>query len=128
MKSFASVLLLSGLAAAIPMANQKRDSGTGDATYYDVSPAKGSCGTQAGNNDPVVALSIPDMANGANPNANPLCGKTITITYGGNSFQGTVYDTCEGCAAGSIDLSQGWFPTVFPTGDGRVHGVTWSIS
>jgi hypothetical protein len=103
-------------------------SGTGDATYYDVSVGATSCGGTYSNSQNVVALSLADMNNGANPNNNPLCGKTITITYGGASFTGTVVDSCQACAKGSIDLSQGFFPIVFPTGDGRVHGVSWTIS
>jgi hypothetical protein len=103
-------------------------SGTGEATWYDVTVGKGSCGAaQAGANDAVVALAIPVMANGANPNNNPLCGKTITITYQGATHQGVVYDTCAGCAAGNIDLSAGFFKTVFPAGDGRVSGVSWVV-
>lgn len=115
------------VAAAVP-ASGSGPSGTGQATWYDVSVGLGSCGMpKASNNDNVVALAIPTMNNGANPNANPLCGKTIAITYNGQTHNGIVYDTCEGCAAGNIDLSSGFFKTVFPNGDGRVSGVSWSV-
>jgi hypothetical protein len=115
-------------AAPVAPATGGGPSGTGDGTYYDVSVAPGSCGTQAGNDDNVVALAIPVMNNPANPNKNPMCGKTITITYGGSTFTGKVYDTCGGCNAGSIDLSPGFFKRVFPHGDGRVPGVSWVVS
>jgi len=104
-------------------------SGTGDATWYDVTVGAGSCGFPvASSSSAVVAMSVHDMNNGANSNSNPLCGKTITINYGGATHSAQVYDSCEGCAAGSIDLSQGFFKEVFPSGDGRVSGVSWTVS
>jgi len=104
-------------------------SGTGDATWYDVTVGLGSCGLPIASPDSaVVAMAVGDMKNGANSNNNPLCGKTITINYGGSTHTAQVYDSCEGCAPGSIDLSQGFFKTVFPSGDGRVSGVSWTVS
>lgn len=114
-------------AAAAPAAGGGGPSGTGEATWYEVGGAPGSCGTQASNADNVVALAIPVMKNPANPNKNPLCGLPITITYNGATHVGRVYDTCEGCAAGNIDLSPTFFKTVFPNGDGRVPGVSWVV-
>jgi len=68
------------------------------------------------------------MNNGGNSNNNPLCGKTITISYNGVTSTGTVVDTCEGCDAGSIDLSPSLFQKFAPLGSGRVGGVTWSVN
>jgi expansin (peptidoglycan-binding protein) len=68
------------------------------------------------------------MNNGANPNANPLCGKTINIYYNGNVHQARIFDTCPTCAEGSLDLSPSLFQAVAPNGDGRVHGVSWSLA
>lgn len=69
-----------------------------------------------------------DTYNPGNPNNNPLCGREVTIAYGGQSFQAKVVDTCEGCAEGDLDLSLGFFSHV--TGgaieEGRIHGVQWS--
>ncbi|KAI7518438.1 hypothetical protein KC331_g21208 [Hortaea werneckii] len=65
------------------------------------------------------------MDNGANPNANPLCGQYITISYQGSTHQAKVVDTCPGCEDAAIDLSPSLFEAVAPNGDGRVHGVEW---
>jgi hypothetical protein len=104
-------------------------SGTGDLTYYDLTAGLTSCGGSYTNTQNVVALSFPDMNNGANSNNNPLCGKTITIHYNGVTATGIVVDSCAGCAQGSIDLS----PTLFTTltgglGAGRVYGATWTVT
>lgn len=101
---------------------------TGDMTYYDVTVGLGSCGISGLNNQALVALATADMANGVNPNANPKCGKTINIYYNGVMKTATVFDTCPGCAAGSIDVTDTLFAAVAPSGDGRVHGVSWSFA
>jgi len=96
---------------------------TGDLTYY--APALGSCGTTSTPSDPIVALSVPMMANGANPNANPKCNRRIRIRYAGVVHEATVVDTCEGCGWADVDASPGLFRAVAPGGDGRVGGVEW---
>lgn len=101
---------------------------TGDMTYYDVTVGLGSCGTTASNSDNVVALSHLDMNNGVNPNANPLCGKMINIYSSTGVHQAKVFDTCPACAEGSIDLPQPLFEAIAPSGNGRVHGITWSFA
>ena len=112
----------------IAVAVQTGQAYTGDITYYDVSVGIGSCGTIASNSDNVVALSHLDMNNPANPNANPLCGKEITIYYNGATHHARIWDTCPTCGQGSLDLPQPLFDAVAPGGDGRVHGVTWRFS
>jgi hypothetical protein len=99
---------------------------TGDMTYYDVSVGLGSCGVSGTNSQDLVAINHIDMANGANPNSNPHCGKQINIYYNGNMHTATVFDTCPVCAEGSIDVTNELFLKVAPSGDGRVHGVSWS--
>ena len=100
---------------------------SGDLTYYDVSVGLGSCGWQGDNGQMLVALSSADMKNGANPNNNPLCHQTVMITYGGQTHQATVYDTCPTCAEGSIDMTQTLFNMYAPTSEGRLHGATWTF-
>jgi len=101
-------------------------SGTGDITFYSLGLT--SCGQSYSDTDAVVALSHLVMNNGANSNNNPLCGKTITITYNGVTKTGTVVDTCEGCNAGSIDLSPSLFQAFGPLTAGRIPGVQWSVA
>lgn len=116
--------------AAAPAAKAGSGTGanTGDMTYYDVEVGLGSCGLPGKNSESLVALAPADMANGANPNANPHCGKTINIYYNGAVTTATVHDTCPGCATGSIDVTDTLFAKVAPNGDGRVHGVSWSFA
>ncbi|KAE9964261.1 hypothetical protein BLS_008504 [Venturia inaequalis] len=100
---------------------------TGDMTYYDVSVGLTSCGLTGSNSDFLVAMNKPDMANGVNPNNNPNCNKYINIYYNGaGPFLGKVVDTCPECVSGAIDVTDSLFKAVAPSGDGRVHGVSWS--
>ncbi|KAI7002085.1 hypothetical protein KC359_g82 [Hortaea werneckii] len=98
---------------------------TGDITHY--SPGLGSCGWTSSSSDNIVAIAHGIMDNGANPNNNPLCGQTITISYQGSTHQAKVVDTCPGCEDAAIDLSPSLFEAVAPNGDGRVHGVEWCL-
>jgi hypothetical protein len=68
---------------------------SGDITYY--SPGMGSCGVVNFDSDFVVALNAPQMSAGdsGNSNNNPLCGKWVTITYGGKTAQAIIEDTCS---------------------------------
>ncbi|CZT24708.1 uncharacterized protein RCC_10436 [Ramularia collo-cygni] len=99
---------------------------TGDVTYYAV--GMGSCGFTSTEDEKVVAVSHEIMSayNGANPNANPLCGTYITITgKDGNKYPAKIVDTCPGCDKGSLDLPQAYFNKITGNGDGRVGGIEW---
>lgn len=99
---------------------------SGDMTYYDSSVGIGSCGYNNAATEYVVAINHGDMANPANPNANPHCGKYINIySDSGATIQAKIVDTCPVCAPGSIDVSDPVFRAVRPHGDGRVHDVKW---
>lgn len=98
---------------------------TGDITYY--SAGLGSCGITNTDSDSIVALAHGMMAAtaGANPNNNPMCGKSITISHGGVTKQATITDTCGGCDGASIDLTPTLFQEFAALGVGRVSGVEW---
>jgi len=102
---------------------------SGDLTWYDV--GLGACGLTSTSDEAIVAISqkifdSPDYAT-ANPNLNPLCGKSVTIKgKNGQSYQAKVVDRCVGCAESDLDLSQDFFNTVTSNGDGRVSGMSWS--
>jgi hypothetical protein len=99
---------------------------TGDLTYYAV--GMGSCGLTSTEDEKVVAVSHEIMSayNGANPNANPLCGTYITITgKDGNKYPAKIVDTCPGCDKGSLDLPEAYFNKITNNGDGRVGGIEW---
>lgn len=98
---------------------------TGDMTYY--TPSLGSCGYHSSPNDDVVALAVPMMRNGANPNHNPKCGTKIGIWNPKTKkiHYATVVDTCYGCKLHDIDVSPSLFKKVAPNGNGRVGGINW---
>jgi hypothetical protein len=69
---------------------------SGDMTFYDT--GLGSCGdTDDGTVEDIVALAHGIM--GPLSNTNPLCGKTITVSYGGKTVKATVKDKCMGCVS-----------------------------
>ncbi|KAL8692868.1 MAG: hypothetical protein Q9218_002191 [Villophora microphyllina] len=98
---------------------------SGDMTYY--TPGLGSCGIVSNPQEMVVALSIPMMGNGANPNANPKCGSYIGIwnPVTKTKHEAKIVDTCFACHYTDIDVSPALFKAVAPNGDGRVHGIDW---
>lgn len=99
---------------------------TGDLTYY--TPGLGSCGVTNSASDAIVALAEGMMTAaqvGGNPNANPLCGKSITISYGGVEKTATIMDTCPGCSGGSLDLTPTLFADFAPLSQGRLTGMKW---
>lgn len=98
---------------------------SGDATYYDA--GLGSCGQVSENSDMIVALNHGQMANGANPNNNELCGKTITAHGPKGSVTVKIVDTCPGCANGDLDLSPAAFSKIADMAQGRVP-ITWDFN
>lgn len=104
---------------------------TGDFTWY--ADGLGACGITSGPSDHIVAISeiIYDAyaaEAGSNPNNNPMCGKTVTMTgVDGESYTATVVDRCTGCAEGDLDLSEDYFNTVTSNGNGRVSNMSWKF-
>nr|POE52114.1 allergen asp f 7 [Quercus suber] len=102
---------------------------SGDLTYY--STGMGACGITSGYSDHIVAISeviFDEFTPNGNPNNNPLCGQKVSITgSSGSKYEATIVDRCTGCAAADLDLSQGFFDIVEPSGDGRVHNVDWTF-
>lgn len=91
---------------------------SGDMTYYDPSVGTGACGGVYLDSDMIVALSQSRFT-ASNPNNDPLCHKTITITHGGQSVTATITDSCPSCDADQIDVS----PAVFENFAGLDVGV-----
>ncbi len=127
--SFGSLIFpFAVVAVAVPLSTRANLQYTGDITHY--STGLGSCGITNRDTDAIVALSVPMMNNGANPNTNPLCGKTISVfnPTTGTTTQATVVDTCQACAYADVDMSPTLFTTVAPTGNGRVQGIEWGFN
>jgi hypothetical protein len=118
-------------AAPAPASGGGIVSDSGQLTYYNVEAGTGSCGLPiASSSQYVVAVNVADMTENysGNPNDNPLCGKSITITCNGVTGTGTVYDTCPDCPKGNLDLSSGFFDLFGSEATGRLDGATWTIS
>jgi expansin (peptidoglycan-binding protein) len=100
---------------------------TGDATYYDVDASEyTSCGDQVdGLTTNIVAIAADFM--GAQSNGNPMCGKTISVSYKGTTIQATVCDKCPGCTGRGIDLSRAAFQSIASFDIGRIKSgdITW---
>ncbi|CAO3618862.1 unnamed protein product [Cunninghamella echinulata] len=99
----------------------------GEGTYYEV--GTGSCGKQNNDNDMIVALNNSQMKNGANPNKNPECNKSVEITGdNGKTVKAKVMDTCPTCPKGNIDMS----PKVFQLVCGNLEKgrckIKWKFS
>jgi expansin (peptidoglycan-binding protein) len=118
-----SIVAIAATALAAP-AMEKR-SFTGDATYYNPSAGVNSCGTQASDSDIMAAMNVAQMQNGANPNANPNCGRKVTLQGPKGSVTVTILDTCPGCASGDLDLSPAAFDKIADQAQGRVP-ITWN--
>lgn len=93
-------------------------------TFYDTATTStnpSSCGTtNDGTIENVLALPHGIMKDSD-------CGKTVTITYNGQTATGLVVDKCMGCDNGSVDLSRHLFGQLAPMDKGRVSGAKWYI-
>ncbi|KAI0092378.1 RlpA-like double-psi beta-barrel-protein domain-containing protein-containing protein [Irpex rosettiformis] len=122
-----AVLAIVGLVQAAP-AMHKRQTQSGPATFF--TPGLGSCGITSSATDHIVAVSSSffDTFSGAtaNPNANPVCGRKMTVSFQGKSTAVTVVDRCPGCGPTGIDLSPAAFNELASPDLGRIQ-VTWTL-
>ncbi|CAG8891133.1 unnamed protein product [Penicillium egyptiacum] len=97
---------------------------SGEITFYDTATTStnpSSCGTtNDGTVENVLALPHGIMVDSD-------CGKTVTVTYEGQTATGIVVDKCMGCDNGSVDLSRHFFGELAPMGKGRASGAKWFI-
>jgi hypothetical protein len=100
---------------------------TGQGTWY--STGLGACGITNNDNQHICALShllydtYPGYT-GGNPNNNPLCGRQITVHYGGKSVDLTVTDRCAACLITDVDMSPSGFSSIADPGLGRIP-IEW---
>ncbi|OQE36057.1 hypothetical protein PENCOP_c012G06067 [Penicillium coprophilum] len=97
---------------------------SGEITFYDTATTStnpSSCGTtNDGTVENVLALPHGIMTDSD-------CGKTVTITYNGQTATGIVVDKCMGCDNGSVDLSRHLFGQLASMDKGRADGAKWYI-
>ncbi len=74
----------------------------GRATFY--AAGLGACGNYNSPSDFIVALNAAQYGNMGQVSS--WCGKTIAITYQGNTQYATVQDACPGCPYGGLDMSE----------------------
>ena len=103
---------------------------TGEMTYF--TPGMGACGHTSGEDEKMVAISMAlfdQYTPNGNPNKNPLCGQTVSITSpDGSSHEATIWDRCVGCAEADLDMPEAFFNTVTDHADGRAYGMSWSMN
>ncbi|CAO3682242.1 unnamed protein product [Rhizopus stolonifer] len=99
---------------------------SGRATHYSTGP--GSCGEMSSDDEMVVAINQQQMENGANPNTNPHCDKTIQISGdSGRVFHARIVDTCPQCGEDSLDLSPTLFKKVCGSLDKGFCKIDWGF-
>lgn len=101
---------------------------SGEGTFYDI--GLGACGITNSGDDKIAAVSYllfdtyPGY-DGTNSNNNPICGKSVTATYGGKSVTVQITDRCTGCALTDLDFSPSAFTELADESVGRITGMTW---
>jgi hypothetical protein len=97
----------------------------GDGTFFET--GLGACGITNVDSDFIVAISMIrfDAVSTGNSNTNPLCGKSVSITFNGVTETATIVDRCTGCADNSLDMTPGLFQKFASLDVGRIHGIDW---
>jgi len=100
---------------------------TGDGTFFET--GLGACGITNTDTDFIVAVSMIrfDAVSTGNSNTNPLCGKKVSISFGGATATATIVDRCVGCAEDSLDMTPALFQVFASLGVGRIHGLRWGF-
>ncbi|KAG6356175.1 hypothetical protein INS49_015562 [Diaporthe citri] len=102
----------------------ERRSQTGKMTHY--TPSMGSCGKTNTEKDLVVAISKGMYGTYANPNASPMCSKSVSIKCNGKTIKAAIRDKCMSCGNGNIDVSPAVFTHCGALSTG-VIAVTWDV-
>ncbi|KAN0127316.1 expansin family protein [Lactarius tabidus] len=114
-------LTLSALAAPVPEEFQeleKRTTHTGRGTWYYT--GLGACGWTNTNSQLVVAM--PQSLYNANGGSN--CGQMVHISYGGNSIEAEMVDSCPGCGGNDLDMSEATFKSLASLSVGVIE-IEW---
>ncbi|KAJ9476604.1 Expansin [Pseudozyma hubeiensis] len=95
----------------------------GRATYY--AAGLGACGNYNSGSDFIVALNSAQYGNLGQVSS--WCGKTIAITYNGNTQYAQVQDACPSCPYGGLDMSEGLFKA-FASPSVGVFYMSWTVA
>lgn len=76
----------------------------GSASYYN-DAGYGACGTQINAATEMLVAAPASAWTTPNPNNDPLCRKSIRVTYNGKTITVPIKDKCPSCDSTKIDLS-----------------------
>ncbi|KAJ7150752.1 hypothetical protein C8R46DRAFT_1358245 [Mycena filopes] len=127
----ANVLL--SLAVALAASATHTTQNTGQVFYF--TPGLGACGYTNTTADHVGTVSNTTFKGypgaTANPNKNPICGRTMVITAPNNiSINVTVVDFFkqdDNAGAMDVGVTKGDFSKMEPVSDGVIPGAKWEI-
>ncbi|KAF9792218.1 hypothetical protein BJ322DRAFT_1102732 [Thelephora terrestris] len=114
-----------------PTPDNSNNSGTethtgGDLTWFTQNGVAGACGSVHSDNDFIAALDT--SVYGDTSVQSSYCGKTIRISWQGNSVDVVVADACPTCDnASSVDLSEAAFQALAPLSTGLLTDATWTL-
>ncbi|EMD33016.1 expansin-like protein [Gelatoporia subvermispora B] len=118
------------LAFAFFVASAAAQSGHG--TLFDFNPSLGACGFTNTSDQLVAAVSSDTFhsfpGSGSNPNNNPICHHTLTVSHDGKSVTAQIVDFLGDEPAGDVGLSPAAFSTFAPPSQGVVQDVYWVIN
>lgn len=98
----------------------------GHLTWFTQNGVAGACGTVHSDSDFIAALDT--AVYGDTGVQSSYCGKTIRITWQGNSVDVIVADACPTCDnAASVDLSEAAFQALAPLSTGLLTDATWTL-
>lgn len=98
----------------------------GNMTWYDDS-GYGACGTQINAKTQMLVAVPKSWFTNSNPNKDPICKKSVRVTYKGKTITVPVRDMCPSCARTHLDLSKPAFGALANHDLGNVSGVTWDF-
>lgn len=98
---------------------------SGTASWYN-DAGFGACGTQINADTQMLVAAPAALWTSPNPNNDPLCRKSIRVTYNGKTITVPIRDKCPSCASTKIDLSRPAFASLANTSVGIIN-VTWQI-
>ncbi|GAA3533111.1 hypothetical protein GCM10022222_15600 [Amycolatopsis ultiminotia] len=114
----ALTVVFAGTAGASPATS-------GSASYY-TDPGYGACGTQIDPNAEMLVAAPAALWTSPNPNEDPLCSKSIKVTFEGKTITVPIKDKCPTCEPTKIDLSLPAFQQLSDTAPGIIQ-VDWEI-
>ncbi|KAK7691952.1 hypothetical protein QCA50_005357 [Cerrena zonata] len=100
-------------------------------TLFNFVPGLGACGFTNSSDQTVASVSSQVFNSfpgaGPNPNNNPICTHSVTISSNGTNLTAPIVDFCTQCDQFSVGLSPSAFEQFAPLPNGIVPNVTWEI-